>query len=1378
MKRTVRYTVLVLIAIINSLVITTSLYAVLPYNELHQLNMSNGLVDNIITCIYQDQDRFMWFGSSNGLSRYDGKQIRNFSVDNARMYVSDIKETSDDKLWVIANEYLYCFDRRKEKFVLPSFQDGKKAISVSAMEITGDSLFWIVKGGQLQCLKRHYKLVKGDLQIEMTVEAGYPFFLDEGESFSNLCASQDGHFLYLVTDKGNLLFFDKIAGKVVRKFKYSINPSANATTIMSEGEYIWVSSIVGGVTRLHIPTGKSDYYQYNEDARLSSLSHSDAYGVVALDNDSYIAVTWNGYTLLAPEENDPSKLSATPYTNTSFLQYRNVETRMISVYYDKEGILWIGTRGGGIVYFDFRQHSYMQYHSKKHNEISAQVADKDGRIWLGTYHEGIMRSDQPYAKSRPLNFSPVGNQKEVPVFCAIKDSCSNLWFGNASGNLICYDWSSDSFHIYPLNHLGKKVNSYIVALMIDSRYRFWVCTSAGLYLFDHQTGHFELFSLREALKEDAEPWVTAICEDKQRNIWIGTAKGIVRLSQVNVRPLKMVHGYEEKENIGARVVSALLTGTDGTVYVGYKNGFGIIPVGEDRITSFYTVKDGLCNDCIDCIVEDEKKRIWLGSISGISRYSRQQHVFYNYYISSSNKSVMLFKNTLFWGNNKSLTYFEPEILTSATIASKTLLTGLEVDNKQINIGEKIKGQVVLDSNIASIDHLELVNANRDFSLLFNNLAFSKDLQKYSYRLYPYQKDWIVSEAGKVSFTNLSAGYYIFEVKTLFPNNTEGDVTALPITILPHWSQTVWFRLLLIFSVLFLVGYIFYSLLRRQRRFKKMIQLKHELTIANLERNAERHIREERENFFMNAVHELRTPLTLILAPIHDIMKSPLTPSDNWFDSFSRLHKNCLSLQTLVDRLLYVQKIEGGMIKLHLSESDIKEIVSRVANPFLQMAMVKKREFLVQVDTVPLYLWVDVAKIESAVQNLLSNAFKYTSQNGRIELAVSEAEIDGRPYCLVTVSDNGVGIPDDLQQHVFDSFVTGKRIPQYSTSIGLGLHIVKHTMGLHHGFVTLTSRVGEGSRFVLHIPVGLSHFVPGEYEMVPDPVKGDLLEECTTEERPMEEVIAEKNETMEETVNRVKNNKEFLLIIEDHDEMREYLCSLFKEDYNVIEAGNGEEGVAMADKYIPKLIISDIMMPVKDGFECSREIRENKRTFHIPVIFLTAKAEDADRLKSLQIGVDDYIMKPFNPEFLKEKVKALIEQRDLLRKLYAKTLMLDEEVLESSEDVQDVFMPKMLQIIEENLSNRNFTIKVLTDKLNMSQPTLYRKVKQKTGLSIIEVIHGVRMSKAASIIMSGRYSSLTEVAEMVGYDSMISFRKQFVAQFGVLPSKYMEEKMRK
>lgn len=1376
MRRIISLAIFILVVIMNSLVFTASLHAVLPYDELHQLNMSNGLVDNIITCIFQDRDRFMWFGSSNGLSRYDGKQIRNFCVDNVRMSVSDIKETSDDKLWIIANENLYCFDQQKEKFVLPSYQEKKKTISALAMEITGDSLFWIMKDRQLQCLKRHYKSVKGDLQIGMTVEAVYSDFLDKGEAFLNLCASEDGHFLYLVTDKRNLLFFDKITGKVVRKLKYSAEPGACATAIMSKGEYLWVSSIVGGVTRLHIPTGKFDYYQYSEDAKLSSLSHTDAYGVVALDNDSYVVVTWNGYTLLAPEENDSSKLLATPYTNTSFLQYRNIETRMISTYYDKEGILWIGTRGGGIVYFDFRQHFYKQYHSKKHNEISAQVADKDGRIWLGTWHEGIMRSDQPYAKSRPLNFSSVGIQKEAPVFCAIKDSCSNLWFGNTSGNLICYDWNSASFRIYPLTHSGKKVNSYITALMIDSCRRFWVCTSAGLYLFDRQTGNFELFSLSEALKEDTEPWVTAICEDKQQNIWIGTAKGIVRLLQKNTHPLGIVYGYEEKENIGARVVSALLTGTDGTIYVGYKNGFGIIPVGEDRIASFYTVKDGLCNDCVDCIVEDEKKRIWLGSISGISRYSRQQHVFYNYYISSSNKSVMLFKNTLFWGNNKSLTYFEPELLTSATIASKTLLTGLEVDNKQINIGEKINGQVVLNSNIASIDHLELINANRDFSLHFNNLAFSKNLQKYSYRLYPYQKKWIVSEAGKVSFTNLPAGYYIFEVKTLFPNNTEGNVTALPITILPHWSQTVWFRLLLIFSFLFLVGYIFYSLLRRQRRFKKMIRLKHELMVANLERNAERHIREERENFFMNAAHELRTPLALILAPIHDIMQS-ITPSDHWFDSFNRLHKNCLSLQTLVDRLLYVQKIEGGMIKLYLSESDIKEIVNRVANPFLQMAVVKKREFVVRVDAVPLILWVDVAKIESAVQNLLSNAFKYTSQNGKIELVVSEAEFDGRPYCLIAVSDNGAGIPDDLQQHVFDSFVTGKRIPQYSTSIGLGLHIVKHTMGLHHGFVTLTSRVGEGSRFVLHIPMGFSHFVSGEYEMVPDPVKEGLLEECRAEVHPIE-VMEEKNKSVEEPDNTVKKNKDFLLVIEDHDDMREYLCSLFKEDYNVIEAGNGEEGVAMADKYIPKLIISDIMMPVKDGFECCREIRENKRTFYIPIIFLTAKAEDTDRLKSLQIGVDDYMMKPFNPELLKEKVKALIEQRDLLKKLYTKTLMLDEGVLESSEDIQDIFMPKMLQIIEENLSNRSFTIKVLTDKLNMSQPTLYRKVKQKTGLSIIEVIHGVRMSKAASIIMSGRYSSLTEVAEMVGYDSMISFRKQFVAQFGVLPSKYMEEKMRK
>ena len=1332
----------------------------LPDCEIQQLNMSNGLADNIITCIYQDKERFMWFGTYNGLSKYDGTNIYNFTIEDTRMYISDIQETSDGKLWIIANSKLYCFDRLKEKFIPVSLANTEEDIPASAMEITNDSLFWIVEAGSLQRLQRTYK----NNNVEITIENTYTDLLDENERFLVLRTSKDKCTLYLATDKGNLLFFDKRTRKIVRKIHYSPKQSANATSIIAQEEYIWVSAISGGVTRVHIPTGHLEHFIYDRDKKISSLSHTDTYGIIPINDDSYIAVTWNGYTLFTPSEADSDKLVVKPYTNTSFLHYQNIETRMISAFYDKEGILWIGTRGGGVLYFDFRQHYYKKYHNERHNAIQAQVIDDDGRIWLGTFHEGIMRSTHPYSKSHNLQFSSLDIQKGTPVSCAIKDPRSNLWFGNTAGYLICYKWKSQSIHTYPLRNSRNRINSTINDIFIDSQQRFWVCTSSGLYLFNEKTGISDLVSLHKTLKQENEPFITTICEDKQHNIWLGTYSGLIRLSKSDSNTWEVHNQYEEKNNIKSSIVISLLTDKDGTVYVGYNNGFGVIPNKKEQIAHFYTVKDGLCNDCINCIAQDEEGYIWLGNLSGISRYSRHQHIFYNYYISSSNESVVLYKNTLFWGNNRSLTYFEPKEVISTTIIDDIFYTGLEINNKPVDIGNKVNGQIVLDTNITYAKQLELNNSNRDFSISFSNLSFSKNLQKYSYRLYPYQQNWIVSESGKASYTNLPPGVYTFEARALFPNNTEGSIASLPITIHPHWSQTILFRVLLWLITLLIISYICYYFWHRHHRFEKLMKLKHELAIAHMERNTERQIREERENFFTNAAHELRTPLTLILAPFQDIIQS-ITPADKWYIPFNKIYKSCLSLQTLVDHLLCVQKIEAGMIKLYLSEWDITQTIEKLANSFRQMAILKNRVFEVKMDIGPINLWIDVEKIESAIQNLLSNAFKYTPQNGKIELRVSEKEFDGIAYCLISVSDTGTGISEDLQQHIFDSFITGKQAPQFSTSIGVGLHIVKHTMDLHHGFVNLTSRIGEGSRFTLYIPKGFSHFEKDEYETIPHP---------PTESEVKNETIQDIDvPAIEESGYETTNNKDVLLIIEDHDEMRAYLCSLFKDDYHIVTAKDGEEGIWMATQYIPQLIISDIMMPVKDGFECCREIRNNKKTFHIPVIFLTAKSEDNDRLKSLKMGADDYIMKPFNSELLKEKVSSLIKQREQLKRLYTKTLMLNN-VPAVSESPKDTFMQEIIQIIEANLSNENFSVKTLADKLNMSQPSLYRKIKQNTNLSIIEVIRGVRMSKAATIIMSQQYTSLMEVAEMVGYDSMNAFRKHFVAQFGVLPSKYIEE----
>lgn len=473
-----------------------------------------------------------------------------------------------------------------------------------------------------------------------------------------------------------------------------------------------------------------------------------------------------------------------------------------------------------------------------------------------------------------------------------------------------------------------------------------------------------------------------------------------------------------------------------------------------------------------------------------------------------------------------------------------------------------------------------------------------------------------------------------------------------------------------------------------------------------------------------------------------------------------MYKNAVSLHTLVDQLLYVQKIGAGMVRLQLSETDLLQLVCNVSEPFRQMAEIKGLQFDVDLPEGKFLYWVDEGKIASAVQNLLSNAFKYTPAGGRVLLSVSYLMKSGQGYCRITVSDTGAGIPEWLQKHAFESFVTGDNVPEMSTKAGIGLHIVKNTMDLHHGLVTLKSVPDEGSTFALYIPEGKAHFAKDSYELI------DSHQEKTKQNEELKPELflpIPENKTQETAA------KKSLLIIEDNEDVREYIRSLFISRYAVSEACNGEEGVRIAKEQLPDLIISDVMMPVKDGFTCCREIRMQQETAHIPILILTARAEDADILQGCNSGADDYMMKPFNPEILKTKVDNLILQRERLKRIYTKALMLKQESEEGEKE--DAFLQQLIHIIEANLSNADFNVKMLAEQLNMSQPTLYRKVKQRSDLSVIDMIRSIRISKAATLILENRYS-IQEISEMVGYSDTRTLRKHFMEQFGVSPSKYM------
>lgn len=1042
--------------------------------------------------------------------------------------------------------------------------------------------------------------------------------------------------------------------------------------------------------------------------------------------------------------------------------HRNLETRMLAAYYDSHGILWIGTDGGGVIWSDLRMQFYNRFYQDRHNEICSIVADDDHYLWLATYHKGIMRSQKAFDISEKIDFFQVGDQnvkKQQTVLCGLKDEKGNLWFGNLDGSLTCYYKKKRSFKILQLITEDDILNkSSVWALFLDSKGRFWVGTQKGLLLFDRASNRCKQMQFKASGLQTLSPlYIRAITETSDHTLWLGTANyGICKVINEN----ELQTGYEKRHGMAESSVRSLLASSDGNLYVGYMTGLAIFSPEQNLITHVYTTGDGLCSNFIGCMTEDENGQIWLGSNSGISRYSRHQHLFYNYYIAGSNRSVLHSEDVLFWGNNKNLTYFNPNDIKAFATSETVAITGLEVNNKPVEIGKEMNGQIILSQSIFYTPLVRLNHANRDFSLTFNNLSYSESQQKYSYRLRPYQSDWLVANGGeKVSYANLPAGEYIFEVKNIYPDEREGKVTSLKVGILPHWSETFFFRFCMIVLMVMAIYMIMHRIKLRQKRLEHELRLENEIFTATVERDKEKQIRMERENFFTNAAHELRTPLTLILSPLKELLGT-VQPSDVTYDKLSTMYRNGTSLQILVDHLLYVQKIEAGMVKLRISKVDIVALAKQVTDAFHGLAEARGFQFTVELLEEPLLLWIDVEKISSAIRNLLSNAFKYTSQHGKVIFEMSHVEIDEYSFCKIIVSDTGKGIPKELQGRIFESFITGENTPLFSNKVGIGLRIVKNTMDLHHGTVTLDSIPGKGSTFTLLIPEGDAHFSGDQYEVVGIP---------EIEERPVVLPVMQMEEKGKETL-----KKKSLLIIEDNEEIRHYVYTLFYKDYAVYEAANGEEGIKVATDKIPDLIISDIMMPVKDGFTCCRELREQPCTAHIPILMLTAKVEDADVLQASKIGVDDYMMKPFNPEILKSKVQNLILQRERLKRIYTKTLMLKQQESESDgeeNNAPDDFIRQIIHVIEAHLADENFNVKILADQLNMSQPTLYRKIKQRSELAAIDMIRSVRMSKAASLIMENRYT-IQEIAEMVGYSDTRTLRKHFIEQFGVSPSKYM------
>lgn len=510
-------------------------------------------------------------------------------------------------------------------------------------------------------------------------------------------------------------------------------------------------------------------------------------------------------------------------------------------------------------------------------------------------------------------------------------------------------------------------------------------------------------------------------------------------------------------------------------------------------------------------------------------------------------------------------------------------------------------------------------------------------------------------------------------------------------------------------------------------------------------------------FFTNISHEFRTPLTLLLGPLENIMKN-----EKLSDEGSRLtllmRKNVQLLMKLIDQITEFRRYENGKMQMYFTLSDLNIFIKDIYDSFFELSKKKHIHFNFSAEKGDFIVWFDSDKMEKICYNLLSNAFKFTAENGHINIHLSKILKENEWHAKIIVSDDGRGMSEQHLNQIFNRFY---KIDRTSAGSGIGLELTKILVEQHNGSIEVESTEGKGSIFVVTIPFKQNDIAVTETYPVLNSSFEEKKEEISMLESDLDIPEEEKNRT----------SRPLVLIVDDNTDIRIFLRSLLQEQFEVIEADNGQSAFYKAMKYVPELIISDVMMDVMDGFELCVQIKENISTSHIPVMLLTACVQDEQRAVGFESGADAYIPKPFNEELLKIRVRKIIENREKVKTYFQQNLTFGERK-ESVAEIDKTFMEKFRQIVEENIIETDLNVDEIGQRLGLSRVQLYRKIKSLTNYAPNELIRIIRL-KAAEQSMLNTEKSISEIAYDTGFSSPSYFTKCFKEYFNESPTEYVK-----
>jgi signal transduction histidine kinase/DNA-binding response OmpR family regulator/ligand-binding sensor domain-containing protein len=1342
--------------------------------DVKYLNTKHGLSNNHVTCVCEDSKGFIWFGTRDGLNRWDGYQFkvyRNIANDTNSLSDNFIRSIGSDgagNIWIGSNQMgAIRFNIEEEKFYrYPVDYNNPEAFPSSyvlSIHVQNDSIIWFGTNTGLVKYLPHLDSFKRVYLLHENKDNHTP------ERVISIFKLNDNS-IGIQSNIGLFKIEQELSSKIIipESFAHLSTLHESNPIFYSNNKDIWFAD-PELLYHYNYKTKKTNRIKHDQKDN-NTISSNDVSGIFQDSHDNIWIITWDaGANLFNKEEN-----TFTIIMDDDKRQMKMSNNIVTSIFEDSYQNIWFTTEEGGISYINikknriqFYEHDPFNKNSLINNKVGAFLSEPDGTMWIGTGNGGLNKFTPENNEFSNFLFQ---NQSTAPSILGIAHAHDNYFYLTGWG-LGLFKFNAENGDIINIFANIPEINSTdktlinIKGFTLDDKDLVWLAT--------HSLNGINVYDIKKNVLYNAEnpgylnpeilhvPFPVSITQDSKKRIWVTAYSGLYMYDGA-------YHEYRASNNelnsISSNYVYSLFEDINGIIWIGTSNGLDRLETTENGIVIEQMKGDYQLPNNVKSIISDNRNRLWLASNNGITRFDPKTHQT-KYFEFNRNVPVQEFierscakSNTgeLYFGTTNGFFRFHPDSIEDIKRKPNIYFTDFKIFNES-QIAERIKSP--LTKSIIVTDSVKLNYKQSLIGIEYVALDInSQNKIEYAYKMDGVDMQWNFSGSNRyTTYANLSPGEYTFRVRTAdgLRTNKLNEAKLHIIITPPFWKTKLAYFIYIILSIIAL--YLFRRATLNREKLRSALRLE-KIKIQNVQETNLMKLR-----FFTNISHEFRTPLTLIKVPIEKLLfKGDQLSGDERKYHYKHILNSAQKLDKMVTQLMDFRKMEAGSLVLEPSVGDIIEFCRKIYHNYNYLAQQKKINYTFQSKIESLFIAFDSDKLEKVLSNLLSNAFKNTPQKGKIKFSIEfepqeeKEEENAKPELIsIKVSDTGIGIPANELPHIFDRFymVTGQK-SETVKGTGIGLALARELTEIHQGNITVESIESIGTDFIVQLPVNLK---PIEISNK----KGNPLKEHSEESKHWQS-------------DDLAGRKEYkILIVDDDDDMLQFLNHELEINYHITTAKNGQDGIDQATETKPDLIISDVMMPLVNGIELCQTLKRKAETSHIPIILLTARYSQEKEIEGLESGANAYIMKPFNLNVLHLTISNILDNRKNLIEKFKNdsSLFFENNDLESSDQK---LIQEIINLVLDNITNNLMNADFISKRLHISRTVLYLKIEALTGQTVNEFINNIRLKKAKQLLL-GHDVNITEVSFAVGFTSQSYFSRTFSRQFGYSPKEYIKRK---